>query len=190
MIFGNLRVIFGNRRKSSSELCILWKTSGNLWKSFGVILHACPGQTKINENCVFDISDKLICCSKVALGGKSCSRLLAAQKMLTTPKVANKLPSTIWGPSPGCQALNLFYDKTFTLPLPFLWQKRETVGTCLFEHLNPDSGLLSTMISFLSDARSDGRRAAENLRRKIFPSNWRAPMYPLSMTASSQKPIP
>ena len=41
------------------------------------------------EHSVFDISDMLICCSKVALGVKSCSRLLAVQK------VAGTLPSTI-----------------------------------------------------------------------------------------------
>ena len=38
---------------------------------------------------------KAIFCSKVAQKGKICSRLLEPQKLLQTPKVTQKLPSTI-----------------------------------------------------------------------------------------------
>ena len=44
---------------------------------------------------VLDMCSKPIFCSKVAHKGKICSRLLEPQKLLQTPTVAQKLPSTI-----------------------------------------------------------------------------------------------
>ena len=73
-------------------------------------------------------------------------------------------------PTPGIKPWSCLWQKRHTF-LPCLWHKFKKKRNCrsLFEHLIPDSNLLSTLIS----------AGLQKMLKKIFPCNWRVPMYPV-----------